>query len=224
MNARSTALVLSLALAACSHEGENLSGEKKAAPPGATTGATAPAADPQKAMGGDPHAGVGKPAPDPHGGIGKVVPRAAGPSPLAWTAPSGWKESKPSSGMRLAQFDVGTDDAGDPVQCILFGGSMGTDDENIARWVGQMGPTAKDSAVVTKSEAGGVKTTRLVARGTYVDSMRPGEPKAAPEATMLAAIVEAPGGKLYVKLAGPKAVVDAAEKQFDEFLASLKPK
>lgn len=225
MNARAAALVLCLAFAGCSHEGENLSGEKKAAPPGVKPPAADPhAADPHKPMGADPHAGVGRSAPDPHGGIGKVVPRAAGPSPLGWTAPSGWKESKPSAGMRLTQFDVGTDEAGDAVQCIVFGGQMGSADDNVARWVGLMGPTAKDSAVVTKTEAGGVKTTRLLARGSYVDSMRPGEAKTYPDATMLAAIVEAPGGMLYVRLAGPKTVVDAAEKQFDEFLASLKPK
>lgn len=221
MNARSLVLLpLLAALAACGHEGENLSGEKKAAAPANA----APVTDPHKGLSADPHAGVG-PRVDPHAGMGTVVPpRTAGASPLAWTAPAGWAETKPSAGMRLAQFDVGKDDAGDTVQCIVFGGSMGSDDENIARWVGQMGPTAKQSAVVTKSEAGGLKFTRLVAHGTYVDSMRPGEPKSAPEATMLAAIVEGPSGKLYVKLAGPKKVVDGAEKQFDEFLASLKTK
>lgn len=219
MSARPLVLAL-FVLAACSHEGENLSGEKKAAAPPAA----APAADPHAGMGGDPHAGLGSRGPDPHAGLGQVVPRTAGTSPLAWAVPAGWTETKPSAGMRLAQFDVGKDEAGDPVQCIVFGGTMGSDDENIARWVGQMGPTARDSAVVTKSEAGGVKVTRLVARGKYVDSMRPGEPKTAAEATMLAAIAEGPAGKLYVKLAGPKDVVDAAEKQFDEFLASLRAK
>jgi hypothetical protein len=217
MNARSVVVVLVFALAACGHEGENLSGQTKAAPPGGT----APVADPHKGLVADPHAGVG-PRVDPHAGMGTVVPpRTAGASPLAWTSPSGWKETKPSAGMRLAQFDVGVDEAGDTVQCIVFGGIGGSDDENIARWIGQMGPTAKDTAVISRSEHDGLKITRLTANGAFTDSMRPGEPKSVSAATMLAAVVEGPAGKVHVKLTGSKSVVVAAEK---EFLASLKSK
>jgi hypothetical protein len=193
-----------VALCACGDDKKNLSGVEKVAPPGGSPSA-APAAD--------PHAG------------GMMNSQASAPAQVAWTVPSGWKQSTPSSGMRVAQFDVGNDEAGDKVQCIVFGGIGGSDDQNIARWVGQMGAAAKDTALVAHSDQAGVKITRLEAHGAYTDSMRPGEPKTIPAATMLAAIVEAPGGaKLQVKLVGSKTVVDAAAKSFDEFLSSMKPK
>jgi len=206
---RRAALVLaaSLAVAACGREDENASGVRQGEPP---AGAPAPdMANPHRA--GDPHAGM---------------PRAATAAPvkppITWTAPAGWKEGHPSSTMRIAQFDIGADAGGEPVQCIVFGGEMGTDEDNISRWVGQMGPDAKTGATVTNSEQGGLKITRVAATGSYTDAMRPGDPKTITEAAMLAAIVTSPGGKLYVKLVGGKAQVDAAAKQFDEFIASMK--
>jgi len=192
-----------VALAACGDDKKSLSGVDKVAPPGAP----------------------GAPMADPHAGTGMMNAPAAAPAQVAWAVPSSWKQSTPSSGMRVAQFDVGTDEAGDKVQCIVFGGIGGSDDQNISRWVGQMGAAAKDSAVVGHSEQAGVKITRLEAHGPYTDTMRPGDPKTIAAATMLAAIVEAPGGgKLQVKLVGSKTIVDAAAKAFDEFLASMKPK
>jgi hypothetical protein len=159
---------------------------------------------------------------DPHAGM--ASPPAAAPTkpPVTWAVPQGWKQGHPSSSMRLAQFDVGTDADGQPVQCIVFGGEMGDDEQNVTRWVGQMGPDAKAGATVTKSEQGALKITRVVAQGPYTDAMRPGDAKTIADAALLAAIITSPGGKLYVKLVGPKAQVDAAAKQFDEFIASMK--
>ena len=196
MTGRRIALVLLAALAAaCGHEDENLSGVRKVAPPGGA---------------------------DPHAGMSRQMTAAPSKPDVTWTAPAGWKESRPSSTMRVAQFDVATAADGDPVQCIVFGGEMGDAEQNVARWIGQMGPDAKQGASVTNSEQGRVKITRLAASGSYTDTMRGGDPKTIAEAAMLAAVVESPGGKLYVKLVGPKAQVDAAAKQFDEFLASMK--
>ena len=200
MTIRRIALVLaaSLAVAAC--------GDESKPPVAAPTPAAA-----------NPH-GAG----DPHAGMARAATAAPVKPPVTWSAPAGWKEGHPSSTMRLAQFDIASDAGGEPVQCIVFGGEMGGDDENIQRWIGQMGPDAKAGATVTKSEQGSLAITRVAASGSYTDAMRPGDPKAITEAAMLAAIVTAPSGKLYVKLVGPKAQVDAAAKQFDEFIASMK--
>lgn len=205
MTALRASLVLFAALAAsaCGHEDENLSGVRKVDPPG---GAGVPAA----------------PRDNPHGGPKPPISAAPAKPTVTWTAPAGWKEGRPSSTMRVAQFDVAADESGETVQCVVFGGEMGDADQNIARWIGQMGPDAKAGASVTKTEQGELTITRLAVSGAYTDTMRPGEPKTVAQASMLAAVVVAPGSKLYVKLVGPKAQVDAAAKQFDEFLASMK--
>ena len=190
-----------LALAAC--------GDNSKAGSGATS----------SAPGGDPH------AQKPPGGLGSrsaIAPPAL--ASIAWTAPSGWKEGKPASGMRIAQFDVGEDSAGDAVQCIVFGGVGGSDEDNISRWLLAMGPGAKDSATITHSGDGSIKVTRVVANGAYTDSMRPGDPKTIAAATLFAAIVEFPSGKVHVKLVGERAVVDPASAQCDAFVASIKPR
>jgi hypothetical protein len=198
----SLVLFAAFAAGACGHEDENLSGVRKVDPPG---GAAVPAASRD----------------DPHGGPRPPISAAPAKPSVTWSAPSGWKESRPSSTMRVAQFDVGVDAAGDPVQCIVFGGEMGDADQNIARWIGQMGPEAKAGANVTKTQQGRLAITRVAVTGTYTDTMR-AEPKTIEDAAMLAAVVVSPADKLYVKFVGPKAQVDAAAKQFDEFLASMK--
>lgn len=160
--------------------------------------------------------------PNPHGGKSSVPSAIPSKPSVTWTVPQGWKEGRPSSSMRLAQFDVGADADGNAVQCIVFGGSMGSDEDNVSRWIGQMGPDAKAGATVAKSDQGALKVTRVEAKGSYTDTMRAGDAKPIADASLLAAIVESPSGKLYVKLVGPKAQVDAAAKQFDDFIASMK--
>ncbi len=220
---RNLAILLVVAsLAACGHDGGNLAeGEKPAA--------HAPAADPHAGVdpharvnphaGLDPHAGV-----DPHAGMTPPAPAPAADAPIAWTVPGGWQGGASSRAMRVAEFDVGQDEAGVAVQCVVYGGIGGDDEQNLSRWVEQMGETAKASAKTTHSEHDGLKITRLEVRGSYTDTMRAGGAKTVGDAKMLAAIVDGPMGKLHVKLAGASSVVDAAAAQFDAFLASMKAK
>jgi hypothetical protein len=176
------------------------------------------------ACGGEDPAASPPPAasPSPHGVMPPAPTAAPTRPPVTWTVPQGWKEGRPSSSMRLAQFDVAADAGGSPVQCIVFGGEMGDDEQNVARWIGQMGPDAKAGATIAKSEQGALKITRVAAKGPYTDAMRPGDAKSIADASLLAAIVESTAGKLYVKLVGPRAQVEAAAKQFDEFIASMR--
>jgi hypothetical protein len=214
-----------LALGACGHEGENLSGQAKAP-------ATPPGKDPHAGldMGGrDPHAGLDMGG-DPHAGL-KMDPHAAmsAPAPEAsatWTTPAGWTQRKPSRPLRVAEFDVGTTAEGVAVQCVLWGGIVGSVEENVDRWIGQMGPDAKGSSHVKRTQVNGLGVTRIVARGRFLDPMAAAhEAVEIPEATMLAAVAEAPDGtQTQVKLVGPSSVVDGQAENFDAFVASLKPK
>jgi hypothetical protein len=220
MNTRTLALVAVLSsLCACSNDGDNLSGTKKAAPPAASA---PPVVNPHAAPGGDPHAGIP--------GAPPLTQAPAAPSaavPVTWTAPAGWTETKSTRQMRVVEFDAGKDADGNAVQCVVYNAIGGSDEENIARWIGMMGPDAKAGAKVTHSEKDGVKFTRLEAHGPYTDTMgMSGGSKEIPAATMLAAIVESGGAKIFVKMVGASKLLDdgGAGAKFDALLASMKAK
>lgn len=150
---------------------------------------------------------------------------------LTFSAPGGWKAAGPSSSMRVAQF-VLPRAAGDAADADLvvyyFGGSGGTVDANIERWLGQMQqPGGKPSSAVAKREArsiNGLKVTLVDVSGTYVAEMTPGSAKRhnSPNFRLRAAVIETPSGPYFIKLTGPARTVAAAEKAFEQFLGSMK--
>ena len=150
---------------------------------------------------------------------------------LTFSAPAGWKAAGPSSSMRVAQF-VLPRAAGDAADADLvvyyFGGSGGTVDANIERWLGQMQqPGGKPSSAVARREArsiNGLKVTLVDVSGTYVAEMTPGsaERHNSPNFRLRAAVIETPSGPYFIKLTGPARTVAAAEKAFEQFLGSMK--
>src|SRR5687768_15164969 len=150
---------------------------------------------------------------------------------LTFSAPAGWKAAGPSSSMRVAQF-VLPRAAGDAADADLvvyyFGGSGGTVNANIERWLGQMQqPGGKPSSAVAKREArsiNGLKVTLVDVSGTYVAEMTPGsaERHNSPNFRLRAAVIETPSGPYFIKLTGPARTVAAAEKAFERFLGSMK--
>ena len=150
---------------------------------------------------------------------------------LTFSAPAGWKAGGPSSPMRVAQF-VLPRAAGDAADADLvvyyFGGSGGTVQANIERWLGQMQqPDGKPSSVVAKRESrtvNGLKVTLVDVGGTYIAEMTPGSPQRhnSPNFRLRAAVIETPNGPYFIKLTGPAKTIAASEKSFETFLSSLK--
>src|SRR5687767_5444348 len=150
---------------------------------------------------------------------------------LTYSAPAGWKASGPSSSMRVAQF-VLPRAAGDTADADLvvyyFGGSGGTVDGNIERWLGQMQqPDGKPSSAVAKRGTrtiNGLKVTLVDVGGTYVAEMTPGSAQRhnSPNFRLPAAVLETSNGPYFIKLARPSRTVGAAEKAYEQFLASVK--
>ncbi len=150
---------------------------------------------------------------------------------IAFTAPDSWKPVKTSSAMRVAQYSVPRA-AGDVQDAELvvyyFGGSGGTVEANIDRWVGQMKqPDGRPSSAVMKRQSrtvNGLKVTRVDVPGTYVAEMTPGsaERHNSPNFHLRAAVVETANGPYFIKLTGPAKTVAATEKQFEVFLDSVK--
>jgi hypothetical protein len=150
---------------------------------------------------------------------------------LTFSAPAGWKPVATSSSMRVAQFALPRA-AGDTADADLvvyyFGGSGGTVAANIDRWLGQMQqPDGTPSAAAARRDTrtiNGLTVTLVDVSGTYVAEMTPGAAARhhSPNFRLRAAVIETANGPYFVKLTGPSRTIAAAERSFEQFLASLK--
>lgn len=139
---------------------------------------------------------------------------------VKWTAPSGWT-SKGSSPMRAATYAV------QDAECVVyfFGqGQGGSVEANIARWSGQFTRNgALAPSKVAKRTVHGLPVTTMDVSGGYAGMSGSVTASQAPQPDyrMLAAIVENPGGNLFVKFTGPSKTVAANEQKFEQLLASF---
>ena len=150
---------------------------------------------------------------------------------LTFTAPAAWKPVATTSSMRVAQYAVPRV-PGDTVDAELlvyyFGGSGGTVDANIERWIGQMQqPDGRPSSAVAKRQSrtvNGLKVTLVDVPGTYIAEMTPGASQRhnSPNFHLRAAVIETSNGPYFIKLTGPAKTVAASETAFESFLASVK--
>lgn len=150
---------------------------------------------------------------------------------FTYTAPATWKPVTTASSMRVAQFALpraaGDSQDGELV-VYYFGGSGGTVEANIERWLGQMQqPDGRPSKAVAKRDKrsiNGLNVTLVDVGGTYVAEMTPGSPQRhnSPNFRLRAAVVETAKGPYFIKLTGPAKTIAAQEKAFDQFLSSVK--
>ena len=151
---------------------------------------------------------------------------------LHFTAPPAWNPRPSTSPMRVAEFVVPRA-AGDPEDAeaivYFFGGSGGSVDANIERWVAQFqtesgGPVPAPKR--TTSANGPLTITAIDVSGTYVAQVRPGSAERfnKPNFRMWAAVVETPKGPYFVKLTGPVRTVTQALTSGDveSFVKSLR--
>ena len=133
--------------------------------------------------------------------------------------------------MRVAEFVLPGRDATAPgaeLVVYYFGGTGGSVDANIQRWLGQMQqPDGRATSDVARREArtiNGLKVSLLDVSGTYVAEMRPGatEKHNSPGFRMRTAVIETPRGPYFLKLVGPAVTVEAWGASFNDFLGSLK--
>jgi hypothetical protein len=148
---------------------------------------------------------------------------------LRWTAPAGWK-AEGAQPMRAATYRIAPV-AGDKVaaECAVYffgAGQGGSVQDNLERWKGQFaGPNGKPPAAqVAKRSVRGLPVTTIDTSGEYSGMGGPMAPqRAVPGYRLLGAIVEGPGGNIFVKLTGPLKTVEANREKFDQLLASFQP-
>ena len=151
--------------------------------------------------------------------VGVLAESAAG---VRWTAPSGWS-SEGARPMRAATYRIAPAPGdGMAAECgvYFFGpGQGGSVDANIERWKGQfLGLDGKVSpAKVSARKRGGLTVTTIETAGAY--SGMGGA--SSPGYRLLGAIVEGPGGNVFVKFTGPAKTIAANQQKFEQLLASF---
>lgn len=148
---------------------------------------------------------------------------------LQWTAPSSWR-TEPAQSMRAATYTaapVPGDNARAECAIYFFGRDQGGSIQaNLDRWKGQftLASGAPAPARVTTRTAQGLRLTILDTAGQYSGLGGPmGGGAAAPGYRLLGAIVEGPGGNVFVKFTGPERTIGANQLQFEQLLASFQP-
>jgi hypothetical protein len=147
---------------------------------------------------------------------------------LTFTPPASWQPRPAASTMRVAEFVVpkAAGDAEDGELVVyFFGGSGGSVDANIDRWVGQMQQAAASPGTPRREAltVHGLKVTTVDVTGTYIAEVRPGatERHNKPGFRLRAAVIETPRGPYYIKMTGPAPTLAAADADFKAFVASL---
>jgi hypothetical protein len=139
---------------------------------------------------------------------------------LSWTAPAGWATKGPAP-MRAATYTVGD------AECVVyfFGqGQGGSVDANMARWKGQFTMNGQPAPAKTATKTvNGLKASTLDVTGAYAGMGGPEmTPLAAkPDYRMLAAIIEGPGGNIFLKFTGPVKTVTANQAKYEQLMNSV---
>jgi len=150
---------------------------------------------------------------------------------LSYTPPASWQSRAPTSTMRVGEFVVPRapgDQEDAELIVYYFGGSGGSVDANIDRWIAQL-QQPDGSSSSTKAQRGvqtvnGLKVSTVDLAGTYIAEVRPGaaERHNKPGFRLRAAVIETPRGPYYVKMTGPAKTMAAADADFQRFVASMR--
>ena len=163
-------------------------------------------------------------------GLSSTAALAESAAGAHWTAPAGWKTEAPQP-MRAATYTV-TAAPGDKAnaECAVYffgSGQGGSVEANIERWKGQFqGVDGKPAAakMIKRSTGSGITITTIDTTGNYSGLGGPlSSGHSVPGYRLLGAIVEAPGGNIFVKFTGPAKTIAANQAKFEQLLTSFQP-
>lgn len=177
---------------------------------------------------GTPPTVVSSNAPQPTASSSPSAPQASAPSSpgeLRLKAPAGWVSERPSSSMRLSQYQLpaaeGDTEAASLVVYYFGAGQGGSVDANLERWISQM-QTPREKAKTETTTVNGMKVTLLDVSGAYAggDMAGGGAAQSKPNFRMRAGVIETPKGAYFIKLVGPEKTVNRWDQAFQEFVKS----
>ena len=140
---------------------------------------------------------------------------------FTFTRPANWDWVEVSSSMRKAQLRISDPKKKESAEVVFFEGMGGGTKANVDRWLSSFQePKDKISAKVEEITVAGKKVTFVQAEGTYLSGM-PGGPKTPqPNYALIGAILESPGGPVFIRMTGPAGLVKSTVSQFRSFFES----
>ena len=145
-------------------------------------------------------------------------------SEQTFTKPAAWKSEKTASKMRAAQFSVPGKAGEEAAECVFFyfgPGAGGGAQANLQRWVGQFARDPKPEFKVDDAKVGDTPVAFLFANGTFMEGPPFGGAKVPKEKYgKPAPLLGTKPGYIFVKMTGPKAVVDASKADFKKMIES----
>ncbi len=145
---------------------------------------------------------------------------SATPRGLVYDTPEGWTE-KPGAAMRDVNFTFGEKGEGECYVARLPGTGGGLA-ANVNRWRAQMGaaPLSDEEVAALPTRPLFGQPARFVAvDGTFSPGM--GSSETFPGYRLVGLILAADAGAVFVKMTGPKEVVEKNGAAFDQFVSSL---
>ncbi|MGD9693452.1 MAG: hypothetical protein AB7G17_07910 [Phycisphaerales bacterium] len=152
-------------------------------------------------------------------------------SSVRFEVPSAFQQRPTTSSMRVAEFVVHVpDDMTDAEQgeiVFFYFGPQGAGgvDANIARWTSQVLTDEGKPADPQRAELelGALKATTVRLDGTYMSGPPAGEKTPKKDFTLLGAVVQGgPQGDVFIRMTGPKRVLDAYPGLFEQLVRSAK--
>jgi hypothetical protein len=141
---------------------------------------------------------------------------------LKFQRPQSWEWVPVSSPMRKAQLKVQNPEKSLSADVVFFHfgpGQGGGIQANAQRWMSQF-DAAEGAGKVETREVGGVKITLVTTQGTYRSGIPGGPTSSLENYALLGAIIESSGGDVFVKMTGPKDLVQSQKETFLGFVSS----
>jgi hypothetical protein len=161
-------------------------------------------------------------------GVAAIGLSAESSAGVRWTAPTRWKQeaAQPTRAATYTIAPAAGDKATAECGVYFFGpGQGGSIAANIARWKSQFKDaqgTPAPAQVATRTIRK-LKMTTIDTEGAYSGLGGPrASGRAVPGYRLLGAIVEAPGGNIFIKFTGPAHTVEANESRFEQLLSSFR--
>ena len=139
------------------------------------------------------------------------------PISLAFDVPEGWSKGK-AGGMRLAAFDIKSDEGEAEVTVIEAGGDIR---QNLAMWLSQVKPDSEPESAVQELLDGRKEVTVLGKVGMRYQLFGSKEVNKAIDVAVIP--IEA-GVQLFIKMTGDPNTVRSADEDFTNFLSAITSK